>query len=493
VAAVLRQAAENRVSGIVDVGAQAATPPRRDSKHKPAPSWSLRLPFEGGSSKSVSRSEALESLAARLRELDLEHAKPYLLAAAERLESKHAAERAAAVELLSIVPLHTVDLALVPELGKRLDDTDIAFGGIEVEARQSGDSPARPAVITVHEVAQAGLLHVCSVQFTDAEAFRAWWGNAQDELKRSLWYWALCWRASNPQSLADLDDLEPSSALKVALLVGSDVARRAEVVKGTPKQFRDRIRERSYHPTLDLEPRMIADMVKRREMKDLLLAATAGELHWSLPEFARLETTRQTLRVLPHVLTVDDAPLLDHILQQQRDPWNDAPEARTEAVRVLANLVPDSQAEAVRIRELQRNLFLHGVAADLIRQAGWKHWTLIRQSYFAIGRLSSSRAEIIAALATRGEPAKTKLGELHSGDSLVGSSSLGGRDRQQIRFRAFVEAANRLSGDEPVVDRTLLESSCYQWGKGARDDSPHNLAVPQHRAEAVAKLRAFFQ
>jgi hypothetical protein len=90
----------------------------------------------------------MESLAERLRNLEQDHARPYLQVAAERLDSPDPRQRAVAVELLSIVPLHTVELGLLPSLGERLKDQELAFAAaVPAEQAQQNQSPdeVRPA------------------------------------------------------------------------------------------------------------------------------------------------------------------------------------------------------------------------------------------------------------------------------------------------------------------------------------------------------------
>jgi hypothetical protein len=312
----------------------------------------------------------------------------------------------------------------------------------------------------------------------------------------SLWYWSLRWRWQAPHDLAVLDHLEPRAALRVALLVDHNDAKREEIAHHLSKEQAAQLGHLwSLNYGIRPKPAIVAEMVHRRMLVGDLLAVVSGQLTWSLPERIEHDLVDRAIAVLPHALAVEDAALLEQLLQRPNGPLVNHLTSRTEVVRVLMDLLPDDRAEVVRMQELQRRPALHGVAADLIRQSAWKYWPLIKQSYFTAGKWPDVdwRRTIISAIAEQGQAAKPKLAELLATDDLTTLPPDKYYVPQQMGLIAFVEAANRLSKEGPIVSEELLRRSLIHMGKGASEPiSSQSAQVAGPRKEIIKKLSAFF-
>lgn len=268
--------------------------PRPPGAGGPSVDWSLVCHDDtkmGG--KALNRSAAMDALVAKMAghaaKADQAEINAYVTAAGEFLSHAEAPWRAVACELLYRFPRQTVELGLVPAVGRLLDDGAIAFEGADIWLRSVGPAEVTPgAKLTVAEIAQRALSAATSCVLPNGKVFQTWWQHNKD-YRRRLWYWALRWRTVKPErDLAGLADLEPREALKILLLVGNNPAGRRESLLGSPSP--EELRklpfpkaERPapyYHLQTGPKPQTIADFVRKHSLKGVLMEVLRQTISW---------------------------------------------------------------------------------------------------------------------------------------------------------------------------------------------------------------------
>jgi len=506
-------------AGVTDAVLDAAATGRLATSYMPAQRAATRMPMPGGDPPdpravyriwalpqlrgargmlSASRCEPLEALAASLRAMPVDDAAPYLNAAADRLQHEDPAHRAAAIELLCLTGVHTLDLGLLQGVAERLGDDAKAYGGAWTNDNGDPDVPNapmpidpdfEPTTLTVGQVAQAGLAHLLPVRFADVDTFGAWWEARPADGPPPLWETALRWRDAPPKDLSGLDGLGGVEALRVALSVGDHTSQVASITAVMPEAAAARLTAAGgsaiggHRP-----PQQIATMVKRRGLGGELVAwlSTASHQPYREPLY-------QAARVLPLAVTRAEAAALRELLTPG-DPRlaGDADWLRVPVTRALVSVLPQDEGTAALLEQARRRPDLEPLVLDLIERTGVGHADVIASAYKSVtrGGRPMGKPQIVQALARHGDAARPLLAGLFAATDLTAHRE--GPYTGHI-FRAFAEAANEIA-DEPVLTDDEIRAGFYRYFKGGENAATreHNAAVPEKRTQAVAKLAAFF-
>jgi hypothetical protein len=437
------------------------------------------------------------------------------VAAAQHLDDKRPPYRAMACELLSFsFPYEMIEEGLLPRVARLLDDSAPTFprwthiSGGQADAsfirRLRGDD-------CVSDAAKAALASATGFGFEDSKMFDAWWRGNSDTHHR-LWYWSTRWRMMFGDDLAaDLpalvDAVGPQAALKTLLLVQLPTAIEAEMLtqftgSGGRADHPPKVAMRIPFGTIvvrggievtvpaGVTPEAVAKLVREHSLKPRLLEVLRQERPW--PEVKTDETTQvnlssEVLDVLNIVATKADFPVIQSALEHPTPILKSRSDLLGRLIAILAALDPQRSTD-VFLAELRRDPKQAVLAAQIIRTTGLEHWDAIapfiqdrgvRQYVLEpIGQVRTNRAAAI-------------LGELLARENLV---SVGRGSNEQDLFGFYVNAANALNDDHPLIGQELwrrayglvTKAMTFEQGEQMRRE------MPAARAEAIEQLKKFF-
>ena len=476
------------------------------------------------------RSEAMENLAGKLAATGRrDEAAAYLRIAEGYLNHRQPQYRAVACEFLAHFPLQVLDSGLLPPLGERLGDSATAFDGAQsVMGQQTTGIRRIVPGVSVADLAEAALHAATGHGFQkDAKAFEDWRQGNKDYHHR-LWYWALRWSylpwaPPPPEVLASktpvaypasrvsvetefpalVGELGPEEALKTLLLaynVGAIAAQsKASFFRSDEPIFRNpNVRLAANAPVLGfygtyVEPKVAAKFVEQYSLKPRLLEILRQDQPW--PEVAAKESKRNLLayviEVLKIVATRADADAIQEALDHPIPALALGSEGRTPLTLLLTRLDPQ-RAEAILLAPFIERPNLGGLAAELIRTTGLKHWDTIAPAAQdrrvralvlpALGRLQTSQAAKVLSELFASEDLTLKIDEwglIHANDLEL--------------FEGYVSAAALLNGNRPVLDEDLLNRARGMPMKVPRYEQQKQAALSlAARAEAIDRLKKFF-
>jgi hypothetical protein len=242
-----------------------------------------------------------------------------------------------------------------------------------------------------------------------------------------------------------------------------------------------------------VDPKVAAKFVEQYSLKPRLLAILRQDQPW--PEVAAKESKRNLLAYVIEVLKIvasrADADAIQEALDHPIPALALGSEGRTPLTLLLTRLDPQ-RAEAVLLAPFLERPNLGGLAAELIRTTGLKHWDTIAPAAQdrrvracvlpALGRLQTPEAAKVVSELLASEDLTLKLNEW----GLVQAN-----DREL--FEGYVSAAALFNGNRPVLGEDLLNRARampmkvpgYDWHRQAQ-------LAPAARAEAIDRLKQFF-
>ncbi len=507
---------------------------RQIAKHAPFYGWSLRGIGTLESGPTLYRSQAMEDFVKGLRAtrrsdeaaVCLKFAQAYLNHADPRY-------RAIACEFLAHFPLEMIDMGLLPAIARRLGDSATAFDGATFGMGQQDTFITHCANgVSVADVAREALACGTGLQFRDAKAFDVWWqGNG--DYRHRLWYWAMRWErlpyppptppgadpsktpVATPMGKVSVETefptllaaVGPEEGLKTLLLatnpraVATQSGAKWGYGGGDPRViFAADAPVWLGCPQLFSEPNAIAGFVQEHSLKPRLLEVLRQDQPW--PEVVANDSKNDLLscvvEVLKIVATKSDAPAIQDAIAQPTPALKSDPALQTRLTLLLTSLAPE-RSEQILLWQFQQNpTYAHaGLAAELIRTTGLRHWDVIAPA----AQDRNIRARVLAPLGALRTPQAAKvLGGLLAGERLAGEDLEAQIARCGVEidggelFEQYVNAATLLNGNQSVIGKDLFERALCVGGKGGPSEKgkEHNRGVPAARAEAIEKLKEFF-
>jgi hypothetical protein len=477
------------------------------------------------------RSEAMERLVKRLAmPEEKDRVAAYVHLAPSYLHHQRPQYRAVACEFLAYFPLQMIHDGLMPAIAQRLGDSAAAFDGASFGlGQQATFITRRPNGVLVSDVARTALACATGFQFHDTAAFDAWWQTDKDYRHR-IWYWTMRWAAlpvivppaaaqskisvAVPASKVSVEtdfpalvhQLRPDEGLKMLLLANNPGAIAAQSgAKYTIYDPNPNVQLPPDAPVwsgaiqLYVEPRITAKFVKDHALKPHLLELLRQSQPW--PEIAAKEAQNSLLsyviEVLKLVAASPDAAAIEQALDHPIPALVSDPVLQTRLTLLLATLAP-KRCEDILVRQFRSNPRQSGLAVELIRTTGLKHWDIIAPAV----EDRSVRERILAPLGQLRTPQAAKiLGGLLAGEQLAGDDLRNEITRwdhevdgsRWLLFEQYVKAVTLFNENQPVIGQDLLLRSRSIGGKGSPSDkrTQHNQGVPAARAEAVEQLKAF--
>ena len=304
-----------------------------------------------------------------------------------------------------------------------------------------------------------------------------------------------------------VDAVGPQAALKTLLLVQLPTAIEAEMLtqftgSGGRADHPPKVAMRIPFGTIvvrggievtvpaGVTPEAVAKLVREHSLTPRLLEVLRQERPW--PEVKTDETTQvnlssEVLDVLKIVATKADFPVIQSALEHPTPILKSRSDLLGRLIAILAALDPQRSTD-VFLAELRRDPKQAVLAAQIIRTTGLEHWDAIapfiqdrgvRQYVLEpIGQVRTNRAAAI-------------LGELLARENLV---SVGRGSNEQDLFGFYVNAANALNDDHPLIGQELwrrayglvTKTMTFEQGEQMRRE------MPAARAEAIEQLKKFF-
>jgi hypothetical protein len=379
--------------------------------------------------------------------------------------------------------------------------------------------------VSVADVAREALAGAIGFEFQDAKAFEIWWQGNKD-CRHRLWYWAVRWErlpvvVTPPPSAANaktpiatpvykvsvetefpalVGELGPEEALKTLLLANNAGAVAAQ--SGAKCAFYDpnpNVQLAANAPNLRsfqlyIEPKVVAKFVQEYSLKPRLLKILLQDQPW--PEVVAKESKSYLLycviEVLKLVATRADAAAIQQALDNPIPALTFDPVLQTRLALLLTTLDPQ-RSEEILLSQFRQNPKQPGLAAELIRTTGLKHWGTIAPAV----KNRDVRERILAPLGQLQTPQAARiLAGLLASEDLTPKVDRWGYEMDpapQNIFERYVKAAALLNGNQPVISEDLFNRAQWQLSKGMTEQMrQHNQGVPAARAEAIDKLKKFF-
>ncbi|MHB9026861.1 MAG: hypothetical protein ACYC7E_22230 [Armatimonadota bacterium] len=503
VAAAITAAAGERALVVQDNLAQQMPLPVRDIP-KGFASWSLHEYGNGG--LALQRCEALETLVAQVQKAEDPDTVPaHVRAALPFLQDKSPQRRTAACEFLAHFPHALLEVQGVETVAALLDDTAVAFRGVDRLSPPFGLqlSKETPLTLTVRDVARLALFEVTMCRFPDRAAFTRWWGEHR-YYHRRLWYWGRYFHGT-PAQMAIFEKMPEAEALRLLLLMSNYTARKVERDRPwylheekTPEGLDGGV----YH-SADRRPNQVGAFVKRHRLQETVLDLLAGKTAYPDIKDSPYEDGKRQLgwtivELLPVCLARGDVPRLEEILNSGKAL--PAVDTRLQTRLTEVAIALDWQRrEEILLAQLRRNPRQPELGRQLLDQSGLKHWELLQRLYLTTWP-PDGQALIIRELTHYAKPEfHQRLTELYLGDKLDVDLDAKGEPAKDdgarcTRLRAFADAAQHLNGGTPVVKEDTLRAATSYGGKISTEQLRAQLAaMPPARTETIALLTAFYQ
>jgi hypothetical protein len=491
-------------------------------------------PFYGSWSTGLYQSQTLENCVKQLLAAGRNDELAVHLEFAQRyLNHDQPQYRAVACEFLSYFPLQMIDRGLLPVIAQRLGDSAKAFDGARLVMGQQADFITRLANgVSVADVARAALAGATGFQFPDARAFDVWWQGNRD-CRHRLWYWVMRWErlpmaAAPPPGAGQWTTPVATAASKVSVetefpalvaALAPDEALKTLLLAGNPGAIAAQSGAKTrFDPTLNvqpaanaacwngsglyIEPKVVARFVQDYSLKPRLLELLRQDQPW--PEVVTSVSKNRLLNCVVEVLkiaaTPSDAAAIQQALDHATPVLASDPALEARLTLLLTTLAPE-RSEQILLSQLEQNSKAANLAAELIRTTGLRHWDVIAPAL----RDGYVRETILPPLAGLRTPEAAKvLGGLLAREQLAGEDlkadltrwghEINGNGSRGSLFVAYVRAATLFNGNRPVIGEDLFNRArCFCWKGGpSEQDLEHNRGVPAARAEAIEKLREFF-
>jgi len=469
------------------------------------------------------QSEAMENLVKKLTATGRrDEVAAYLHFAQSYLNHQQPQYRAVACEFLARFPLEMIDGGLLPTVAQRLADSAPAFDGARFGMGQQATYITRLVNgVSVADVARAALAGATGFQFQDAKTFDIWWQGNKDCHHR-LWYWAVRWAllpVVAPAGVAESKTPVVTPRYKVSvetefpavvLVLGRDEALKTLLLANNPDAIAAQAGGRYamadfdpnrnpnlpvwFGPQLHIEPQVVAKFVQEHSLQPRLLEILQQDQPW--PEVAtRLAKNvllSKVIEVLKIVATKPDAAAIQQALDNPIPALTFDPVLQTRLTLLLTTLDPQ-RSEEILLAQFRQNPKQRGLAVELIRTTGLKHWDAIAPAV----QDRDVRERILAPLGQLQTPQAARiLAGLLANEDLTPKINEWGYETDPARqyiFDAYVKAAALLNGNQAAISEELVNRARWQLSKGMTEQmQQHNQGVPAARAEAVDRLKKFF-